>query len=95
MFLGRALTGLHLDLDAHFSQRVGPQGKFFACASCLGLLGLSFEHLTVLIGVILGSGAHIACFSGGRWRDLIWTLLRAYFHNQYGHKSQLLAHLPC
>ena len=95
MFLGRALTGLHLDLRAHFSQRVRPQGQFFACASCFCWLGLSFEHLTVLIGVILGSGAHIACFSGGRWLGLIWTLLRAYFHHHYGHKSQLLAHVPC
>ena len=66
MFLVRALTGLHLDLRALFSQQVAPEGDFFACASCLGWLGLSFEPLTVLIGLILASGAHIACFSCGR-----------------------------
>ena len=60
MFLGRALTGLHLDLRDLFSQQVGAQGKFFACVSCSGWLGLLFAPLTVLIGLILGSGAHIA-----------------------------------
>ena len=68
VFLVRALTGLHLDLSALFSQQVGPQGDFFACTSCLGWLGLSFEPLTAVIGVILGSWAHIACFSCGRCR---------------------------
>ena len=66
MFLVRALTGLHVDLRDLFSQQVGAQGKFFACASCFGWLGLSFEHLTVLIGVIMGSGAPIASVSDER-----------------------------
>jgi len=86
VFLGRALTGLHLDLRALFSQQVGPYGDFFACASCLGWLGLSFELLTVLIGVILDSGAHIACFSGGRWRGSIWTCA-TYFLNKSGTRK--------
>ena len=66
MFLGRALTGLHLDLRDLFSQLVGAQEQFFASVSCSGWLGLLFAPLTVLIGLILGSGAHIACFSCGR-----------------------------
>jgi hypothetical protein len=52
VFLVRALTGLHLDLRDLFSQQVGAQGKFFACASCLGWLGLSFEPSTIVVGFI-------------------------------------------
>ena len=86
VFLGRALTGLHLDLRALFSQQVGAQGKYFACAPCLVWLGLLFAPLTVLIGLILGSGAHIACFSCGRWRGSIWTCA-PYFFNKLDHKA--------
>ena len=65
MFPLRLGGGPDLDHYAPFPQQVGPQDEFFACTSCLGWLGLSFEPLTAIIGVKLVSGAHIACFLSG------------------------------
>ena len=73
MFPQRLGGGPDLDPYAPFPQQVGPQDVFFACASCLGWLGLSFEPLTAIIGVKLVSGAHIACFLSGFAVGPIWT----------------------
>ena len=69
MFLGRALTGLHLDLRDLFSQLVGAQERFFACVSCVGLvrafvctinrsyrvnIGLGSSHRVFLVRALTG-----------------------------------------
>ena len=53
------------DLHALFSQQVWAQGQLYACASCVDLLGLSFEPSAAFIRVELGSGAHSPFCCGG------------------------------
>ena len=83
MFPQRVGGGPDLDRHAPFPQQVGPQGEYFACASCLGWLGLSFEPLTAIIGVKLVPGAHIVCFLSGLAAGPIWTGM-PHFHNKSG-----------
>jgi hypothetical protein len=92
VFPQRVGGGPDLDRHAPFPRQVGPQGEFFACASYLGWLGLSFEPLTAIIGVKLVWGDHIACFLCGLEAGPVWTL-KSHFHNKLDHKDHFF-HSP-